>query len=71
MHCRPTTVEELKEYRPSLGQNLQDMVAYKNDDFEDIYDLSFAVSNRYILVCDLICIHVCARLSVVYCPITP
>ena len=45
MHMlRPTSVEELKEFRPSLGQNLHDMVSYKEDDFEDIYDLTFSVS---------------------------
>ena len=52
MHMlRPTSVEELKEFRPSLGQNLHDMVSYKEDDFEDIYDLTFSVSKffkRYI-----------------------
>ena len=39
-------MEELKEFRPSLGQNLDAMISYTGDDFEDIYDLTFAVSKN-------------------------
>ena len=41
---RPTSIDELLELRPSLAQSFVDMVRYEEDDFEDIYDLTFSVS---------------------------
>ena len=38
-------MDELSELRPSLAQNFIDMVRYEGDNFEDIYDLTFTVSD--------------------------
>jgi hypothetical protein len=43
---RPTSIDELSEFHPTLAQSsVIDMVRYEGDNFDDIYDLTFSVSD--------------------------
>ncbi|XP_064600028.1 probable E3 ubiquitin-protein ligase HERC4 isoform X2 [Liolophura sinensis] len=44
---RPVTLDDLKDLMPSVGRSLQCILDYEGDDFEELFDLTFEVSEDY------------------------
>ena len=40
---RPTDLTDLKQFHPSAGANLESLLTYEGDDFEDTFSLTFEV----------------------------